>query len=197
MQEGTKAEREFETGTDEFFKHQSQTNAANVKRTYDAYQHPNLEHVENNQRLFEQSAANLQQQLAALNNITTQALQNAVENANLASKQTIRTVEEISGQTRRHVDLAGDSFWNPVSAGAGMNLTAGAAPANRIVDTTGAVAAGAVNADIAAIAAAVAKQVDATVTPVLLALQQMLQAVAAMQASIANVLAQVQPKTPV
>ena len=36
-------EREFETGTDEFFKHQSQVNAghsnmvfANIKRTYDA-----------------------------------------------------------------------------------------------------------------------------------------------------------------
>ena len=65
----------------------------------------------------------------------------------------------------------------------------------RIVDTSGAVAGGAINADIAAIAGAVAKQVDATVTPVLLALQQMLSAVAATQASIANVLAQVQPKT--
>src|SRR5512146_2061812 len=55
-------------------------------------------------------------------------------------------------------NLAHDSFWNPVASGAGMNLTAGAVPANRATD----VSAAGVGVDAQAVAAAVAKQVDAT-----------------------------------
>jgi hypothetical protein len=50
-----------------------------------------------------------------------------VETANMVSK---RSVERIN--------LAHDSFWNPVANGAGMNLTAGAVPANRATDVSAA-----------------------------------------------------------
>jgi hypothetical protein len=157
------AEREFETGSDEFSKAQSTLNQAasaaqdrltflNQKRTFDAYQDLDL-----------QTARRGTIELARLDNIAAQALQNAVETANMVSKQYLR-----------HSDLAGDSYWNPVSAGAGMNLTAGAAPANRFADTAGAVATGAVTADIAAIAGAVAKTVDASVTPLLAVLKELI-----------------------
>lgn len=169
---------------------------ANAKRTFDAYQHAGLEHVHNNQRLFDQAAANLQTQLASINSITTQHLQNAVAAAQQTNQNIISTSDMQAKQYLKHSDLAADSYWNPVSAGAGMNLTAGAVPANRFVDTTGAVAAGQVAVDTAAIGAAVAKSVDASITPVLAVLQQIVQALSTATTSIANVVNQAQPKTP-
>lgn len=188
------AEREFETGSDETFKgaagagteahRENQRNLyANIKRTYDAYQDFDVQAV----RQFHTTSGRI-------NQIAEQALQNAVTTSNLANQQVLRYFEAVQQQYLRHSDLAGDSFWNPVSAGAGMNLTAGAAPANRFVDTTGAVATGAVNLDIAAVGAAVAKSIDATLTPVLATLQQVVQALAAATASIANVQNQTQPQ---
>lgn len=162
------AEREFETGTDEFFKSQSQVNALNAKRTYDEYQDIALT-----------AARRGQGQADILSNLATQALQNAVETANMVGKQNIQLNA-----------LAHDSFWNPVANGAGMNLTAGAVPANRAVD----VAAAGTSVSAEAVSAAVAKQVDATITPVLAVLQQLVQGIAAMNASMANVVAQTQPK---
>lgn len=81
---------------------------------------------------------------------------------------------------------------NPVSTGVGDVVRGGAYTPNRAIDTASA----GVGVSAEAVSAAVAKQVDATVTPVLLGLQQMLQSVAAATASIANVLAQTQPKAP-
>ena len=57
---------------------------------------------------------------------------------------TDRAVYGQGWEYNRQYDVA-----NPVAVGAGANLTAGAAPANRITDTTGAVAGGAVSAGIA------------------------------------------------
>jgi hypothetical protein len=114
-----------------------------------------------------------------MNQIASQALQNAVETANMVGKRSI----ELN-------NLAHDSFWNPVASGAGMNLTAGAVPANRATD----VSAAGVSVDAQAIAAAVAKQVDATVTPVLATLQQIVQALTTATTAIGNVVNQVQPK---
>lgn len=121
------AEREFETGTDETFKANNTEKAnnhaenqritfANLKRTYDIYQDLDV-----------QSARQSQTEIARLNNIAAQALQNSVETANLVAKRNL----ELN-------NLAHDSFWNPVAAGTGMNLTAGAVPANRVVDTAAA-----------------------------------------------------------
>lgn len=171
MNEATpnRAEREFETGNDEFFKSASQINQLNAKRTFDAYQ--DLDLLRARQAHVETSR---------INQIAEQALQNAV---NLQVK--------VNASYLEHNNLAHDSYWNPVSAGAGMNLTAGAAPANRVTDVAGSGVA--VSAE--AVSAAVAKSIDATIAPVLAVLQQMVESLATTNASIANVLAQTQPKS--
>ncbi len=176
-------EREFETGTDESFKNANATGGAahnenqrvtyaNIKRTYDVYQDLDIQAAR--QSLVEQTR---------LNHIASQALQNAVETANMVAKQSIR-----------HADVAADALWtdqlDPVSRGAGSNLTAGAVPANRATD----VSAAGVAVDGQTVAAAVAKQVDATITPVLATLQQIVEVLATATTSIANVVNQAQPK---
>ena len=142
---------------------------ANLKRTYDVYQD-----------LAVQAARQAQIEQTRMNQIASQALQNAVETANMVAKQHMQLN-----------NLAHDSFWNPVAAGTGMNLTAGAVPANRATDVAAA------GAGVAAetVAGAVAKQVDASVAPVIAALQQIIQALATATTSIGNVVAQAQPKT--
>ena len=166
-------EREFETGTDEFFKAHSELTAANTKRTYDAYQDLDLLIARRSQLQFDQ-----------IQNVALQALQNSVETANMVAKQAIR-----------HADVAADALWtdelNPVTRGSGANLTAGSVPANRATD----VSAAGVGVDAQSVAAAVAKQVDATITPVLATLQQIVQALTTATTSIANVVNQAQPKT--
>lgn len=69
-------------------------------------------------------------------------------------------------------------------------------PPIRNVDQASAVAASGVGVAAEAVAAAIAKQVDATITPVLAVLQQIAESLATTNASIANVLAQAQPKSP-
>lgn len=177
-------EREFETGTDESFKNANATGGAahnenqrvtyaNIKRTYDVYQDLDIQAAR--QSLIEQTR---------LNQIASQALQNAVESANMVGKQAIR-----------HADIAADALWtdelNPVMRASGANLAAGAVPANRAID----VSAAGVSVDAHAVAAAVAKQVDATITPVLATLQQIVQALATATTAIGNVVNQTQPKT--
>ena len=91
-------EREFETGTDESFKNANATGSeahnenqrvtyANIKRTYDVYQDLDIQAAR--QSLIEQTR---------LNQIASQALQNAVETANMVGKQAIR-----------HADVAADA----------------------------------------------------------------------------------------
>ncbi len=167
-------EREFETGTDEFFKGHSQINALNNKRTFDEYQDLGLTSARRSQSNYDRLEA-----------LAIQAMQNAVETANMVGKQAVR-----------HMDVAADNNWNPIQQGAGDNITAGSVPSNRVIDQETAVAGGSVSNATAAIASAVAKQVDATVTPVVAILQQLVQGIAAMNASMANVIAQVQPKEP-
>ena len=107
------AEREFETGSDESFKNTNATGGAthnenqrvtfaNIKRTYDVYQDLDVQAAR--QALTEQTR---------LNQIAAQALQNAVETANMVGKQAVR-----------HSDIAIDGQWNPVQQGAGDTLTA-------------------------------------------------------------------------
>ncbi len=113
-------EREFETGSDEFFKAHSELTAANAKRTYDAYQDLDLLLARRSQLQFDQ-----------IHNVALQALQNAVETANMVAKQTVRHIENadetanVTGkQANRHSDIAIDQQWNPVQQGAGDTLTA-------------------------------------------------------------------------
>lgn len=171
-------EREFETGTDEFFKHRSETNAgqadpwfANVKRTYDEYQHESLESIRRNRSIVDKIVSDAQQHDNARQAIANQALQNAVETANMVGKQAVK-----------HADIAADALWNPIQQGAGNNLTAGAVPANRAIDTSTA----AVSVDSAAVAAAVAKSVDATVTPLVATLTELVKVLSAVSGKIAT-----------
>ena len=88
-------EREFETGTDEAFKNANVTGAAghnenqrvtyaNIKRTFDVYQDLDI-----------QAARQAQVEQTRLNQIASQALQNAVETANMIAKQVDASVTPV------------------------------------------------------------------------------------------------------
>lgn len=94
-------EREFETGSDEFFKAHSELTAANAKRTYDAYQDLDLGAARRAQLQFDQ-----------IQNVALQALQNSVETANMVAKQAVR-----------HAEIAIDNQWNPVQTATGDRIT--------------------------------------------------------------------------
>lgn len=87
-------EREFEIGKDEAW-------FSNVKRTYDEYQHESLESIKRNRSYVDKVISDAQQSDNARQNIANQALQNAVESANMVAKQAIR-----------HGDVAIDRQWN-------------------------------------------------------------------------------------
>lgn len=106
------AEREFETGSDEFWKSHSQTVAANIKRTYDEFQQESLETIRAMRQHFNKLVSDAQQYDNARQAVANQALQNAVETANMVSKQAVR-----------HGDLAIDAQWNPVQQGAADAMT--------------------------------------------------------------------------
>ena len=102
--------------------------------------------------------------------------------------------QQIENGAAADLFFSADALWtdelNPVTRGAGSNITAGAVPANRAID----VAAAGASVSAEAVAAAVAKQVDASVTPVIAALQQIVQALATATTAIGNVVNQAQPK---
>lgn len=79
------------------------TNAwmANVKRTYDEYQQESLESIKRNRSYVDKVLSDAQQYDNQRQNIANQALQNAVETANMVSKQAVR-----------HSDMAIDRQWN-------------------------------------------------------------------------------------
>lgn len=162
------AEREFETGSDEFFKNKSQTNSlafdawfANIKRTYDEFQQESLETIRLQRSYAAKILSDANQHDNARQTIATQALQNAVETANMVSKQAVR-----------HSDIAIDGQWNPVQQGTGDNITG-----RTVMDT--AVAAKAVDA-------AIAKSVDASIAPVVGLLADLVKSVSAMTAQLAS-----------
>jgi hypothetical protein len=86
---------------------------ANVKRTYDEYQQESLESIRRNRTIVDKLVSDAQQYDNARQVIANQALQNAVETANMVAKQAVR-----------HGDIAIDGQWNPVQQGAGDTLTA-------------------------------------------------------------------------
>ena len=95
------AEREFETGMDEFFKSASQLNFLNAKRTYDEYQQESLASVRENRQLVDRLSQNAVTHDQQVQNVAFQALQNAVETANMIGKQAVA-----------HRDIAIDREWN-------------------------------------------------------------------------------------
>ena len=87
-------EREFEIGRDESW-------FANIKRTYDEFQQESLQTIREQRALFTKLLTDAQQNDNARQNIANQALQNAVETANMVGKQAVR-----------HGDVAIDRQWN-------------------------------------------------------------------------------------
>jgi len=98
-------EREFEIVKDETWsaKVSSQNEAwfANIKRTYDEYQQESLESIKRNRSIVDKLISDAQQFDNQRQVIANQALQNAVETANMVSKQAVR-----------HCDLSIDRQWN-------------------------------------------------------------------------------------
>ena len=98
-------EREFEIGRDESWAVNNKMlfdfTLSNMKRTYDEYQQASLESIKNQQKYVEKVLSDAQQNDNVRQNIANQALQNAIETANLTSKQAVR-----------HADLAIDRQWN-------------------------------------------------------------------------------------
>ncbi len=86
---------------------------ANLKRTYDEYQQESLESIRRNRTIVDKLVSDAQQHDNARQVIANQALQNAVETANMVAKQAVR-----------HGDIAIDGQWNPIQQGAGDTLTA-------------------------------------------------------------------------
>lgn len=74
---------------------------ANVKRTYDEYQQESLESIKRNRTIVDKLISDAQQYDNQRQHIANQALQNAVETANMVSKQAVR-----------HGDVAIDRQWN-------------------------------------------------------------------------------------
>lgn len=105
MDEGRSKEREFEIGKDEAWfanvKELFDIWMANIKRTYDEYQNISLESWKAAQKYQEKVLSDAQQNDNTRQNIANQALQNAVETANMVSKQAVR-----------HADIAIDRQWN-------------------------------------------------------------------------------------
>lgn len=98
-------EREYETGKDEawFAKidREYEMWSANIKRTYDEYQHESLESIRRNRTYVDKSLSDAQQFDNQRQVIANQALQNAVETANMIGKQQMR-----------HIDFAMNKQWN-------------------------------------------------------------------------------------
>jgi len=92
--DGAQKERSFEIGKDEAW-------AANMKRMFDEYMEIGLEGCKRNARYSEKVLSDAQNQTVHLNQLSVQALQNAVETANLVSKQAVA-----------HRDIAIDRQWN-------------------------------------------------------------------------------------
>lgn len=90
----TQKEGSFEIGMDEAWK-------TNMKRTYDEYQQESLETIRQMRACVQKILSDAQQNDNTRQNIAVQALQNAVETANMVGKQAVR-----------HGDLAIDRQWN-------------------------------------------------------------------------------------
>ena len=88
-------------GIDEFWKAQVGNLFNNAKRTYDEYQNVSLDGTGKNRVHFDKAVTDIQESDNRKRNIADQALQNAVETANMVGKQSVR-----------HSDLAIDRQWN-------------------------------------------------------------------------------------
>ena len=87
-------EKAYDIGTSEAWQ-------MNMKRMYDEYQHESLTDIRQKRTHFDNKISNSAANDESKEKISIQALQNAVETANMISKQAVR-----------HCDLAIDRQWN-------------------------------------------------------------------------------------
>jgi len=87
-------ERTYDIGEGEAWKF-------NMKRMADEYQHESLESIRRNRSYIDKTLSDASQNDLFKQNVANQALQNAVETANMVSKQAVR-----------HCDIAIDRQWN-------------------------------------------------------------------------------------
>lgn len=87
-------EKAYDIGTSEAWQ-------ANMKRMYDEYQHESLTDIRQKRTHFDNKISNAAANDEAKEKISIQALQNAVETANMVGKQAVR-----------HSDMAIDRQWN-------------------------------------------------------------------------------------
>jgi hypothetical protein len=92
---------------------QSETWFANIKTLFDNFLQESLTDIREKRTFFSKLVSDAQQHDNTRQTVANQALQNAVETANMVSKQAIR-----------HSDIAVDQEWNPVQQAAGDVLTA-------------------------------------------------------------------------
>jgi hypothetical protein len=123
-----------EIGSPEFAEDRTQVNSLNNKFIFDGAHSTYLTERNRNQAVADQLAARMVHGLDEVLN-TSQKLNHEFLNAVTARARYVEGWEY-----NRAYDLA-----NPIAVGAGANLGAGSVPSNRITDTTGAVAGGAIN----------------------------------------------------
>lgn len=184
-------EKAGNTSTDTFMDKTSELDYLNGKRTFDEFQDISLTAARRSQVHFDDIS---QRTTASFDQLLQ--LQAKINEEHFASIHELRkNLADIEADRRRHADDANYvtryDLSNPVTTGAGDALRSAAYTPNRATDTASA----GVGVSAEAVAAAVAKEVDASLTPLLGTLQQTVQALAAATASIANVMSQAQPKT--
>ncbi len=137
--------------TQEDFENRSQENAeegsdsqtaweVNRKRTYDVYQHAEMEAIHDARQFLSGVRSQTQKELSAINNLTLQALNNAVTTVHKINTDAADNVASTRAQVLKHADVAMDGLWtdqlNPVERGAG-NALSGQAPVNAMGASTG------------------------------------------------------------
>jgi hypothetical protein len=113
---------------------------SNQKRTYDEYQQESLETIRQQRNYISKVLSDANQFDNQRQSIANQALQNAVETANMVGKQAVR-----------HSDIAIDQQWNPVQQSAGDTMLTKAVQLD--------------DASVKSIAAAIALAITQAVTP--------------------------------
>jgi hypothetical protein len=113
---------------------------SNQKRTFDEYQQESLESIKRNRSYVDKVLSDAATHDNRTRAIAEQALQNAVETANMVGKQAVR-----------HGDIAIDNQWNPIQQGAADTMTVRAVSLD--------------DAALKAIGAIVANAMAGTVTP--------------------------------
>lgn len=98
-------ERGFEIGKDESW-------FGNIKRTYDEYQNLSLDSTKDQRSYIEKLRNDIEEHNSAIRSLTTQAMQNAIETANMISKSVVGTFNMIEKQALRTNDFSLDRQWN-------------------------------------------------------------------------------------